>query len=203
MTQEEGYIKFQCDWEQKPFSFAKKNFNQLNSWRKKLYDMELVGMDDHGIGFGNVSLREENSNRFYITGSKTGRHENLKKEHCARVIDYDIDKNWVKCSGEVKASSESLTHAAVYESDSSLRGVIHTHNERLWKMLKNKLPTTDPQVEFGTPEMAREIKRLMEQKDVRIEKIIIMGGHKEGLITFGRDLDEAGEVLLKYVNEIG
>jgi len=43
----------------------------------------------------------------------------------------------------------------------------------------------------------------MEQKDVRIEKIIIMGGHKEGLITFGRDLDEAGEVLLKYVNEIG
>jgi hypothetical protein len=70
-------------------------------------------------------------------------------------------------------------------------------------MLKNKIPTTDPEVEFGTPEMAGEIKRLMEQREVRIEKIIVMGGHKEGLITFGRDLDEAGEVLLKYFNELG
>jgi ribulose-5-phosphate 4-epimerase/fuculose-1-phosphate aldolase len=203
MTQEEGYIKFQCDWEQKSFTFAKKNFNHLNGWRKKLFDLDLVGMDDEGIGYGNVSLREENSNRFYITGSETGRHEDLSKQHYARVIDYDIDKNLIKCVGQVKASSESLTHAAVYESDPSVRGVIHTHHERLWKMLKNKIPTTDPEVGFGTPEMAREIKRLMEQREVRIEKIIVMGGHKEGLITFGRDLDEAGEVLLKYFNELG
>ena len=203
MTKEEGYIKFQCDWEQKSFTFAKKNFNHLNDWRKKLFGLDLVGMDDDGIGYGNVSLREENSNRFYITGSKTGRHEDLNKQHYARVIDYDIDKNWIKCVGQAKASSESLTHAAVYESDPSVRGVIHTHHERLWKMLKNKIPTTDPEVEFGTPEMAREIKRLMDQREVRIEKIIVMGGHKEGLITFGRDLEEAGEVLLKYYNVMG
>jgi ribulose-5-phosphate 4-epimerase/fuculose-1-phosphate aldolase len=119
------------------------------------------------------------------------------------VLDYDIEKNYVKCTGKVKASSESLTHAAVYESDPAVQAVIHTHHDRMWKMLKNKLPTTDPQVEFGTPEMAHEIKRLMQQKEVRIEKIIVMGGHKEGIITFGRDLDEAGEVLLKYYNVIG
>ena len=203
MTKEEGYIKFQCDWDQKPFTFAKKNFNHLNGWRQKLYELELVGMDENGIGFGNLSLREENANRFYITGSETGRHDELKKEHYARVLEYNIDKNYIKCVGQVKASSESLTHAAVYESDPAFRGVIHTHHEKLWKMLKNKLPTTSEEVEFGTPEMAYEIKKLMEQKEVRIEKIIIMGGHKEGLITFGRDLDEAGEVLLKYFNELG
>ncbi len=203
MTQEEGYIKFECDWEKKSFTFAKKNFNNLNSWRKKLHELELLGMDEEGIGFGNVSMREENTRRFYITGSETGKHEDLQKDHYAKVIDYDIDKNYVKCSGKVKASSESLTHAAVYESDPAVNAVIHIHHERLWKMLKNKLPTTDPEVPFGTPDMAHEIKRLMEQREVRIEKIIIMGGHKEGILTFGRDLDEAGEVLLKYFNVIG
>jgi len=203
MTQEEGYIKFECDWQKKGFTFAKKNFNKINDWRKKLHDLELVGLDEEGVGFGNISIREENTNRFYITGSETGRHSNLTRDHYARVIDFDIDKNRVKCVGKVRASSESLSHAAVYESDPAIKAVIHTHHERLWKMLKNKLPTTDPQAEFGTPEMAREIKRLMEQREVRIEKIILMGGHKEGIITFGRDLDEAGEVLLKYFNVMG
>ncbi len=203
MTQEEGYIKFECDWEEKGFTFAKKNFNHINEWRKKLHDLELVGVDEQGVGFGNISLREENTSRFYITGSETGKHTDLTKDHYARVLDYDIDKNWVKCTGKVKASSESLTHAAVYESDPAVQAVIHTHHDRMWKMLKNKLPTTDPEVEFGTPEMAHEIKRLMQQREVRIEKIIVMGGHKEGIITFGRDLDEAGEVLLKYYNVIG
>jgi ribulose-5-phosphate 4-epimerase/fuculose-1-phosphate aldolase len=201
-NQEEGYIKFQCDWEQKSFTFAKKNLRHINEWRKKLYSLELVGVDENGIGFGNLSLREENSNRFYITGSETGKHQDLTKDHYARVLDYDIDKNYIKCVGKVRASSESLTHAAVYEADPAFRGVIHIHHERLWKLLKNKIPTTDPEVEYGTPEMAHEIKRLMEQRDVRIEKIVVMGGHKEGIITFGHDLDEAGEVLLKYYNEL-
>lgn len=203
MTQEEGYIKFECNWQEKGFAFAKKNFNKINEWRKKLYELELVGIDEEGVGFGNISMREENTNRFYITGSETGRHSHLTKDHYARIMNYNIDKNWVKCVGKVRASSESLTHAAVYESDLAIKAVIHTHHERLWKMLKNKLPTTDPQAEFGTPEMAREIKRLMDQREVRIEKIIIMGGHKEGIITFGRDLDEAGDVLLKYFNVMG
>ena len=203
MTNQEGYIKFQCDWEKKNFTFSKKNFKNINEWRKKLYDHELLGVNMEGLGFGNLSLREENTNRFIITGSETGRHEELSKNHYARVTDYDISKNYVKCVGQVKASSESLTHAAVYESAPEVNGVIHTHHERLWKLLKNKLPTTNPEAEFGTPEMAKEIKRLMEQREVRIEKIIIMGGHKEGIITFGRDLDEAGGVLLKYFNQIG
>jgi len=202
MTNQEGYIKFQCDWEKKNFTFSKKNFSKINEWRKKLYDHELLGVNMEGIGFGNLSIREENSKRFIITGSETGKHEELSKNHYARVIDYDIPNNYVKCVGQVKASSESLTHAAIYESDPEVHGVIHTHHERLWKLLKNKLPTTDPEVEFGTPEMAEEIKKLMQQRDVRIEKIIIMGGHREGIITFGRDLDEAGGVLLKYFNQI-
>lgn len=203
MTKQEGYIKFKCDWEKKNFTFSQKNFKNINAWRKKLYDHELVGVYPDGIGFGNLSIREENTSRFIITGSETGRHQELSKSHYAKVISYDISKNYLKCVGQVKASSESLTHAAIYESDPEVKGVVHTHHARLWKLLKNKLPTTDPAAEFGTPAMAEEIKKLMEKKDVRIEKIIIMGGHEEGIITFGRDMDEAGDVLLKYFNQIG
>jgi ribulose-5-phosphate 4-epimerase/fuculose-1-phosphate aldolase len=203
MTNQEGYIKFQCDWEKKGFTFSKKNFKNINEWRKKLYDLELIGIYENGVGFGNVSIREENTNRFFITGSETGRHEELTKNHYSKVIDYNISENYMKCVGQVKASSESLSHAAIYEAAPEMNGIIHTHHSKLWKMLKNKLPTTPPEAEFGTPEMAEEIKKLLDEKEVRIEKIIIMGGHEEGILTFGRNLDEAGEVLLKYFNQIG
>jgi L-ribulose-5-phosphate 4-epimerase len=203
MTKEEGYIKFQCEWERKDFTFSQKNFNKINEWRKRLYNHELIGVTPEGIGFGNLSIREEKSNRFIITGSETGRHEELTKNHYARVIDYDVANNYVKCMGQVKASSESLTHAAIYESDADVKAVVHTHHIKVWKMLKNKLPTTDPEAAFGTPEMAEEIKKLMQDRSVRIEKIIIMGGHEEGIMTFGRSLDEAGDILMKYFNQIG
>jgi len=52
---------------------------------------------------------------------------------------------------------------------------------------------------YGTTEMANEIKRLFIEANVKAEKIIAMAGHKEGLIAFGKTLDEAGEILLKRV----
>ena len=32
------------------------------------------------------------------------------------------------------------------------------------------------------------------------EKIMVMAGHDEGIITFGKNLEEAGAVLLKYLS---
>ena len=64
------------------------------------------------------------------------------------------------------------------------------------------VPSTSKDVEFGTPEMAREIIRLFRETDVLEKKILVMGGHKDGIITFGKDLDEAGGYLLAYINSI-
>ena len=53
---ETGVIKFQCEHlaaELTPFSA----FAELKMVRQKMRDLELVGVDDHGIGFGNVSVR--------------------------------------------------------------------------------------------------------------------------------------------------
>ena len=113
---DEGYIKFNLNWEEKGFDFNYMDFLQINSYRKKLYELELIGAYPDGIGFGNISIRN-NKSEFIISGSATGNFKNLTKKHYSLVKDYNIHKNSVLCKDLNKASSESLTHAAIYESN--------------------------------------------------------------------------------------
>jgi len=202
MSKEEGYIKFQCDWEEKPFYFPGEQFEYINGWRQELYNQDLIGAYENGIGFGNLSIRIENTCCFIISGSATGNFRRLNKSHYAKVIDYSLKNNYVKCIGGTKGSSESLTHAAVYESAPTINAVIHTHNKMMWNQLINKEPTTAPEAEFGTPELAFEMKRLLSNTQTLERQLIVMGGHEEGIITFGKDLEEAGKVLMNYQKQI-
>jgi ribulose-5-phosphate 4-epimerase/fuculose-1-phosphate aldolase len=202
MNKEEGYIKFQCDWEKQSFYFPKDEFEYINGWRQKLYDQNLIGAYNNGIGFGNLSIRIENTHCFIISGSATGNYKKLNKTHYAKVIDYSLKNNYVKCIGGTKGSSESLTHAAVYESAPTVHAVIHTHNKSMWERLISSEPTTSPDAEFGTPELAFEIKRLLSNKRHTERQLIVMGGHEEGIITFGKDMEEAGNVLINYQKQI-
>ena len=68
----------------------------------------------------------------------------------------------------------------------------------MWDNYLNDLPTTDKKAEFGTPEIAFEISILANQPS----GIIIMGGHPEGIITYGKTLNEAEEFILKYFNKL-
>ena len=40
--------------------------------------------------------------------------------------------------------------------------------------------------------MANEIDRLFKETNVAARKVIIMAGHQEGIIVWGKDADEAG-----------
>lgn len=67
---DEGYIKFQA--EQVAGSIVQPaEFDQLNRARTELFDFGLIGSYDNGIGFGNLSLREQGQH-FLITASATG-----------------------------------------------------------------------------------------------------------------------------------
>ena len=193
----EGYIKFNLSWEKKSFDFDNQEFITLNSFRDKLYKLDLIGAYPDGIGFGNLSIRYK-KNEFIISGSATGNIKNISKEHYALVKDYNISKNIVSCVGLTKASSESLSHASIYVSNTKVNAVIHIHHMELWKKYLNNLPTTSIDAEFGTPEIAVEISKLANQES----GIIIMGGHPEGIISYGKTLDEAGEIILKYYNNL-
>jgi L-ribulose-5-phosphate 4-epimerase len=191
----EGYIKFNCDWIKQELN---EDITEINKWRNRLYSLNLIGAYENGIGFGNISIR--NGNNFIITGSKTGGIENLTNNHFTKVTNWYFNKNNLTCEGPIEASSESLTHAAIYTSNSNINAVIHVHNINLWEKLIHKIPTTDEKAEFGTPEMAYEIIRLFRENQITKKRILVMGGHKEGIISFGKDLEEAGNVLLNHFN---
>jgi L-ribulose-5-phosphate 4-epimerase len=195
---EKGVIKFNCTWiKEKPLKFDL--IKDLNFWRSKLYDLGLIGLNKEGIGFGNISRRYK-PNQFIISGSATGKYKNLTNMHYTKVTAYDFVKNSLVAVGPIIASSESLTHAAIYKNDPDIKAVIHVHNRANWERLLYKLPTTDIHVEYGTPEMAGEIIRLFKETDLTEKKILVMAGHSEGIVSFGRNLDEAGEILLKNLN---
>jgi L-ribulose-5-phosphate 4-epimerase len=192
---EKGYLKFQCHWS-KSGPIEEELIKDLNSWRNKLYRKGWIGALPNGIGFGNISIRVI-GNIFLITGTETGKLQVLTNEHYSKVVAYNLEKNAITCIGPVKASSESLSHAAIYNKIHSVNAIFHIHSKELWERLKNVEPTTAPEVEYGTPEMAREIVRLFKETDLAKKKVIVMGGHEDGIICFGNDLDEAGDRLLQ------
>ena len=194
---DEGYIKYQCHWQNRQ-SIAPGDTIELNRWRDRLYQKALIGQYDNGIGFGNLSIRLSHSQQIIISGTQTGGISKLTAQHYTKVVDFDWHKNYVVCEGLIKASSETLTHAAIYVALPETQAVVHVHHGELWQELLNKVPTTNPNCAYGTPEMAEEIIRLCQQPATQQQKIVVMSGHEEGILTFGSNLDEAGNILLNY-----
>ena len=170
---------------------------ELNACRRKLLEQHLIGVDSKGIGFGDLSVRDGATRNFYITGSATGGLPELTSTDCVRVVAYDFARNWLRYEGAAIPSAESLTHAAIYESDSSTSAVIHCHDSELWKTLLDRVPTTSKSVAYGTPAMAYEIIRLFKMSDVRSRRIFVMAGHEAGIVTFGRNLEDAFDVVMR------
>jgi len=193
---EDGYVKYSANLiEEKVLS--KEVLLNLNEWRAKMIELNLIGVYENGVGFGNIS--EESDDGFIITATATGGMKDLSVKFYPEVIKYNLETNSVDYKGlkDYPPSSEAMTHAAVYESDSSIRAIIHVHNKTMWNHLLNKVPTTSKKAAYGTPEIAYEIKRLFKETKVCEQKILVMAGHEEGIITFGKDLVEAGEIMLE------
>ena len=190
------YVKFSCE----PLAGDIASFSglaKLNECRRKLLDLRLIGVDPTGVGFGNMSVRDGAAKNFYITGSATGGMQELTLTHCAKVVAWDFERNQVRYEGSVMPSSESLTHAAIYESDATAGAVVHCHCSRLWAAILNEAPTTSNAVEYGTPEMAYEMMQLFTRSNTQTRKIVVMAGHEGGILTFGKDLEEAFAVLVR------
>ena len=189
------YIKFTCECtvaEIAPFG----GFVEFSAYRRKLLQLRLIGANSNGVGFGNLSIRDDATNNFYITGSGTGGIQELTLADCVKVVAYDFEKNMLRYAGSAIPSSESLTHAAVYEADAKVGAVIHCHDSKLWRALLNQVPTSSRAVDYGTPEMAYEIARLFKLTDLRSRKILVMAGHEGGILAFGRNLEEAFGALV-------
>ncbi len=198
---DEGYVKYNCRLLPAPPPNEEK-IRSLNHWRNTLHDLGLIGQYPNGIGYGNVSQRDVNPQRFIISATKTGAIPKLAAEHYTRVIDYDWEKNSVTCEGVLPASSETLTHGAIYDSDGGIQSVFHIHHLELWQALLYRVPTTRDDVAYGTPQMARELIRIVQENYREKSLIVAMSGHEEGVIAFGASLEETGNLLLRYYQEL-
>ena len=170
---------------------------ELNECRRKLRELHLIGVYSNGIGFGNLSVRDGATSNFYVSGSATGGLPKLTFADCVRIVGYDFKKNWVGYEGSAIPSSETLTHAAIYKSDPTTSAVIHCHNSELWATLLDRVPTSSKTVVYGRPEMAYEIMRLFKETDVRTRNILVMAGHEGGILAFGKNLEDAFDVLMR------
>ena len=198
---DEGYIKYQCTWH-KISTISDQDICELNQYRHQLYQLKLIGEYENGIGFGNLSQRVPGTSDLIISGTQTGGLDNLQAQHYTRVIDYDWEKNYVTCQGLIEASSETLTHAAIYTALPAVNGVLHVHHRKLWQKLLHTVPTTHLDCAYGTPEMAGEIIRLCQRPSTKAQQIIVMSGHEEGILAFGKSLAEASEILLGHFKNL-
>ena len=199
----EGIIKFQCDWTRKEtLNLPAEQLEVINRWRSTLMDKGLIGALENNVGYGNISVSFDTDKQFIITGSQTGHLPLLSSKHLALITDYDIEKNYIKCVGGTKASSESLSHAVFYNTDSSIGAVIHIHSETMWEEMKNKFPTTDYQAQYGTVDLALSIMDKLKNPERYATDVIVMGGHKDGILISGYTLEEVGEKVLCLAKKI-
>lgn len=185
---DEGYVKYHQDFREESI-LIKEDIRELNELRSRLFALELIGAYPDGIGFGNVSRRHPKG--FIISGTQTGHINPLGPEHYALVTDYNIAENRLQSRGLCRASSEALTHAAVYELREDIEFVLHVHSEHLWSRHLHRLPTTRAEIPYGTPEMAGEVRRMYEECGLEGICCFAMAGHREGLVSFGNNGETA------------
>jgi ribulose-5-phosphate 4-epimerase/fuculose-1-phosphate aldolase len=113
----------------------------------------------------------------------------------ALVTGSDPLKNTLEAEGAIKPSSEAMTHAVIYRLLPDVQAVIHVHSPDIWQKADLLgLPQTAADVLYGTPEMAAEMQRLI-TSGMGDWHTISMAGHEDGVITWGRTLDEAASEL--------
>lgn len=177
-------------------------YSALESWRKQLYALNLIGeYPEEKVGFGNMSeLRDYSTHyqskvpQFVITGTQTGKYADLDGRHYTRVLDYNIDQLKIKMMGPVEASSEALTHAAIYAFNKNIKAVFHIHSKQIWNgMIEDKSDFTCGSIPYGTVEMARATEKCISQKN---SGAFCMHGHEDGVIAYGTSLDEVGNIIL-------
>ncbi|PLX11933.1 MAG: rRNA adenine methyltransferase [Marinilabiliales bacterium] len=199
MPIDEGYIKFHCNWRAEDNLIDSEKIKELNQARTILKKHNLIGVYSNGIGFGNIS-KQIDGNQFIITGSATGQLKHLSTKEFSIVQSVNIEKNTVNCIGSIKASSESMSHAVIYNELPDVKAVIHIHHNKLWKKLLKTETKTSSTTEYGTPEMAYEIISLLRSKPGI--NTIVMAGHEEGLLFFGKSVQEALEITFKHYNKV-
>ncbi|MBL8993811.1 MAG: class II aldolase/adducin family protein [Spirochaetia bacterium] len=185
---DEGLVKYQASHENAP-PVTEPNLADLPAMHAACREKNWLGVYANGISFGNLSVRR--NGRIFCTGTGTGALKKIDLSHLAEVLSFDLKQNRLASRGPIQATSEAMTHAAIYEASPETRAVVHIHSPEFWANALHHIPTTKAEVPYGTPEMAAEIFRLFREAGLAEKKCLAMAGHQDGLIFFGDSLTSA------------
>jgi hypothetical protein len=203
----EGVIRFTADHRHLPLGAdAVAVAARLAAWRRVLRGLCVVGQDPGrygGYGYGNLSARlapfptPPGRRRFLVTGTQTSGKPAVTAADFALVATYDTSANRVESRGETLPSSEAMTHGGLYDLSSEVRAVFHAHSPELWHRADELgLPVTSPGAAEGTAALADEIRRLRPGWVLAACGLVVLGGHQDGVVAFGKSEEEAGGRLV-------
>ena len=168
---------------------------QLNAGRTALFELGLIGAYPNGIGYGNLSLRQAGT-QFVISASATGADHTLRFDQFCLVEEFSIERNFVRSRGALPASSESMTHGAIYLANPAVQCVIHVHSRALFEALPAQgIVRTSADIAYGTPAMARAVMQLV-QTQPALPVLFVMAGHDEGVVAYGADVGSVTALLV-------
>ncbi len=201
----EGVIKFHLDFCEGPAP-GESLLLELNTWRTRFLELGLIGQDPEryeGYGFGNLSRRlpGQRGNAFLISGTQTGHLDELRANHYATVLHCNPAKNQLQATGQIKPSSEALSHGILYQSHPAIHWVMHLHSPDIFNNYRAlSLPFTDPSAAYGTPEMASAIEALAKEREDSRPSLLVMGGHQDGILAYGSGAEATGDLVIRTLN---
>jgi ribulose-5-phosphate 4-epimerase/fuculose-1-phosphate aldolase len=183
---DEGYIKFSSQRRDGEVAIPA-GWDELNRSRTALFDLGLIGVLPDGVGYGNLSLRTSGA-QFVVSASAIGAERVLRTGQYSLVESFSIEGNSVQSVGPLPASSESMTHGAIYAACAAVQCIIHVHNRPLFDwLLQNEWPATPADVPYGTPAMARSVAALVAAQN-QLPVLFAMAGHQDGVVAYGTDI---------------
>ena len=186
----DGVIQFRLHHRTAPPA-AVAELRLLSELRNALHARGWIGRDPArygGLGYGNVSVAQSGG-AFLISATQTGHLSSLSADHWVTVLNASPTTNELWSEGPALPSSESLTHAAIYQA-SEARFVAHIHHPLLWRAVCAGivvLPSTPADATYGTPAMAAALSRIAAREPLPFAAA--MTGHEDGLMAAAHSPD--------------
>ena len=205
----EGVIKFTVKDHRSGPPIALEDYQDIEAIRSRLWQLELIGHDRQAdVGYGNISCRRSLGG-FVISGTQTGHKEALDGGDYVVVDGWDFSRNSVSCTGPSLPSSESLSHAALYQRP-DVGGVIHVHCRELWdELIQAGALSTEEDIAYGSEALYQRLGELAgtgtgsgtagnkpADSAPGLPLIIVTKGHQDGVFVAGSDLAEAYEAVI-------
>jgi ribulose-5-phosphate 4-epimerase/fuculose-1-phosphate aldolase len=139
-----------------------------------------------GKAMGNLSFRTGGG--FIITPTGTD-PATITTEQFVKVLGADAGRREVTVAGTCEPSSECMMHAGIYAARTEVGAVFHGHSDAVLAAAERlRIPVTEREVPYGTPEMVAEVLKIL-----RRHEFLIMRNH--GFVSLGQTMDEAGKRL--------